>query len=1142
MRGIVRGTVLVLLLSLSHALAQTTSTSILGTVRDTSGAVISTAKVTVIAVRTGIKRTELTSNTGDYNFPLLDPGEYQVTVEVPGFKTETRSNITLELNQKARIDFSLSVGAQSERVEVSAEVALLQTDEASLGQVVTTRRIEELPLNGRNLAGLAVLQPGVQFGPRMGFDGLTGGGGGVPIPGASIAIVANGQREVNQHATLDGVTVTEARVNTVPFTPSIEAVQEFKVQSGSYSAEYGTNSGAQVTIALKSGTNQFHGTAFNFLRNDKLDAESYFQNYFNSPGQARRPKDNLRQNQYGGVFSGPVWIPGVYNGRDRTFFMFDYEVRKRRQPGGIGTALVPSEAFRNGDLSALLDRRDANGNALPSIQVVDPLTGTPIPGNIIPQNRISPIAKNVMGFWPAAQRSLADPISGVNYIGAGNIKLDDDQRFIRIDHNFSEKDKIFGRYAFDDISYTTLPGDNPNFAYFVAGRNQNVAGQWLHLFRPNIINEFRYGFNRSVDNTLNPRTNTDFNLDSLGMTGFRVINDGNRPFTARETGLPLITAGAFRQIGDRDGGNGFDFNNQHQFNDNVTISHGAHNLKMGLDFTRVALYRGAANVARGDITFSDDIANNGFAAFLLGVPSASNSPEGLPLTDSRQNRWAAYFLDDWKVTQRLTLNLGIRWEYNSVATDIKGLWRSLSFEQTERGYPVLLPNIREPYHFYDPEKKLFMPRIGLAFRATDKWVIRSGYGIYYNVHQLNNYTILNLNPPLSGSSAFTNTAVNGVVRNGTPAITFANPFGAVNATSPINANALNPDNFQPRIHQWSFDIQRQLPWSTVLTVGYVGNKGVHVDNTVELNNPDPGLSSLPTTPQQRRPYQFLVDGPGGPVRAATRIRWLDSGANSWYHGLQINALKRFSHGFQANFAYTYSKALGEGYGRNEGAGYVNSGSYQDPRNRAADKGPYGFDVTHNAVVSWLYEIPTVPMARRGVANAVLGGWQWNGIWTVRSGFPFAVTQNNTLNTFNSPVRPDRLGSGKLENPTVNLWFNPDAFRVVTCQSNALADSCHYGSAGNGILRGPSFRNLDASLFKNFRITEGSRLQFRAEFFNLFNSPNFAPPSSSLNGSAAYLPSTPGGAYPTQVRPQGPGSITSLIAPMRIVQFGLKFLF
>ena len=877
------------------------------------------------------------------------------------------------MNDKARVNFLLAIGQASEHVEVTAEAALLKTDESTLGQVVSEKTIQEMPLNGRNIAGLAVLQPGVQFGGRMGFDGVSGTAIGVPVPGIGISLSANGQRDTNQHATLDGVVATEPRINTVPFTPSIEAIQEFRVLSGSYSAEYGTNSGAQVVIVTKSGTNSFHGTAYEFLRNDKLDAENYFTNYFNAPGAARRAKDGLRQNQFGGVFSGPVIIPKVYNGKDKTFFMFDYERRIKKEPGQVGTGNVPTDAFRTGDLSALLNRRDAAGNVLPAVQIVDPLTGTPFANNQIPANRISPAAKSLMAFIPTAQRINPDPLNGVNYIGVGGRSTDDEQRYVRIDHNFSERDKIFGRYAFDDISYDIAYGDTPYLKYFVARRNQNVASSWIHIFSHNLINEFRYGYMRSVDNTLNSRSNTDFTLDSLGLGNFRVVNDSNRAFTKRETGLPVFnisnfagSVGAF--LGDRDGGNGFDFNQTHQFSDNLTLSMGAHNFKFGFDLQRVALFRGAANVARGDMTFDDTVARNSWASFLLGYPSLTNTPEGLPLTDSRQNRFGLYFQDDWKATRRLTVNLGLRYEYNSAAVDIDGLWRSLSFKQSVNGVPTMIPNIRTPYAFYNPEKKNFAPRIGLAYRVTDKWVMRSGFGIYYNVQQLNNYTILNLNPPLSGSSAFTQTATNGMLTNTANPLSFTNPFGVVNTTSPIGANTLNPDNWQPRVAQWSFDIQRQLPWNMAMTVGYVGSKGSHIDNTVEINNPDPGLSSLPTTPQSRRPWPFIIDGVGGPVRGLTRIRWLDSGANSWYHGLQVNADKRFSNGVQFGVAYTFSKSMGEGYGRNEGfGGIVNT--YQNPRNRAAEKSPYAFDVGHNFVSNFLYELPG---PRSGVLKSIVG--------------------------------------------------------------------------------------------------------------------------------------------------------------------------
>ena len=1122
--------------------AQTSSTAVVGTVSDPSGAVISGAKVTLLHTETGIKRNDLTTDTGDYNFPLVNPGLYSITVSAPGFKVATRSGVQVELDQKARVDFNLEIGSPGQTVEVTAQGALLSTDEATLGQVMNQQKVVELPLNGRNIGALASLQPGVQNGGRMGISNVNGGtGGGIPIPGDSITISANGQRDVDFHATLDGVQVTEARVNTMPFIPSPEAIAEFRVLAGTYSAEYGTHAGGQLVMELRSGGNQFHGAAFEFLRNDKFDATDYFQNYFTPPGSARKPKNLLRQNQFGGVLSGPVIIPKVYNGKDRTFFMFDYEGRALRQPNQIATANVPTAAFENGDLSSLLSRVGPTGSALPPVQVIDPVTGAPFSNNQIPASRISPVAKNILAFYPTAQFATSDPISGYNYIGAGGTKIDDDQRFVRIDHLINQNDRLFGHYVFEDISYGQSYGANPNFPYFVAGRNQSAAFQWVHIFTPTIINEFRLGYMRSVDNTLNPRSNTNFNLDSLGLTGFRVLNDNNRPFTQREAGLPTFSISGFASLAEHDGGNGFDYNNQYEIGDNLNLSRGAHNFKTGFAATRVVLDRGAANVPRGDENFTDDVAHSGFAAFLLGYPTSTDTPEGIPLTYPRQNRYAAYFQDDWKATRRLTINAGLRYEYNTTATDVKGLWRSLSFAVIQNGYPSLVPNIRTPYSFYDPDKKDFEPRLGLAYRLSDKTVIRTGAGIYYNVQQLNNYTILNLNPPLSGSTPFTNTASNGVITNSNP-ITLVNPFGVLSPTSPINANTLNPDNFEPRIYQWSFGVQRQLPWQSVLDVSYVGSKGAHVDNTVELNNPDPGLSSLPTTPQQRRPYQFVTDGFGGPVRPLSRIRFLDSGANSWYHGLQINWQKRVTHGLMANVAYTWSKSEGEGYGRNESFGAVNGGSYQNPRNRAADKARYPFDVTHNVVMSWVYQIPSPRALNHGVANQLFGGWQANGIWTIHTGFPFQVSQGNTLNTFTSPARPDRLANGALANPTVNLWFDPNAFQVVSCQVSTLPNLCHYGSAGNGILTGPAFHNLDFSFFKNFPIRESMKIQFRAEFFNIFNTPNFSTPNNSLNASPAFLPSSPGAAFPTQVVSQGPGQITSLASPMRQIQFGLKFLF
>ena len=1122
--------------------AQTTSTTILGTVTDASGAVLPGARVTVVNTKTGVKREDVTSSTGDFSFPLLDIGVYDLTVDATNFKQAVRRNIVLEINEKVRVDMALQVGSTSEQVEVTADATTLRTDDATLGQTVEQRRVEELPLNNRNLGALAILQPGVQYGPRSGTDGQgfnqRQGGQGIPVPGIGLSFVANGQRETNEHGTLDGVVATEARVNTIPFSPSVEAVQEFRVLSGSYSAEYGFNAGAQVMIVTKSGGNDFHGSAFEFLRNDIFDAEDYFQNYFPS-NLGRVKKNSLRQNNFGGVLTGPVWIPKLYDGHNKTFFMFNYEARRRRAGRIAQTANHPTAAFRRGDFSSLLNLVNAQGQPAPII-VRDPITGTEFPGNIIPDNRISPVAKALMNFWPLPQLNNANPLVGINYTGFENRSTDDDQLFARVDHNFSEKDKIFGRYAWNDITYNVVPGDNPNFTYFVAGRNQNVGSGWIHIFNQSFINEFRYGYNRSVDNTLNPRANTNFDVETLGLTGFRVINDGNRKFTSRETGLPTIMVNGLYTLAEQDGGNGYDFNQLHQISDNITWSRGSHNMKFGVDYRRVLLFRGAANTPRGVLNFDGNLAGTGFAAFLLGYPTSVSSPEGLPITDVRQNRTAVYGLTDWKATRKLTLNLGLRWEYNSPAIDVQGLWRSLSFSTLTNGLPTLIPAIGTPFEFYDAQRTLFMPRVGFAYRWTDDWVFRGGFGIYYNVHQLNNYTILNLNPPKSGSSTFNNATLNGKINNSPtqPILTYSAPFGTVNNTRATGLNMLEEKNKQPYITEWTLDVQRRLPFDTVLSVGYVGNKGTHIDNSVEYNSPTPAVGLDPNT---RRPVPSFVDGPGGPVRQLLRLRLLDSYANSWYHAFQVNAQKRLSHGFLLNFAYTWSKALGEGYGRNESGGAIQN-TYQNPRNRAAEKTRYGFDYRHSAVISFMYELPVLAPFKDNFAKHLFGGWQLNGITVFRSGLPFSVTQNNTLNTAEAPVRPDRVASGKLDNPTVNKWFDPDAFHPVSCGRADLAYLCHYGSAGQGILEGPGFKNVDLSLLKNIPFSEKFRLQFRAEFFNVFNTPQFAVPNSALNGSNAFLPTTAGGAFPTQAgQVKGPGSISSLVSPMRQMQFGLKLL-
>ena len=525
------------------AVAQTTSTEVLGTVTDASGAVIPNARVNLLRVATGERRQTVTDSTGNYSFPLIEIGEYTVTAEMDGFKrqTQTQTGIVVALQQKARVNFQLEVGAATEKVEVIASGVELKTDDAATGSTIDHRRVVELPVLNRNFASLLVLTPGVQFGTRMAMSPLSTGG---LFPG-NTTVSANGQRDINQRVTLDGVIATEPLVNTVQFNPSIHAIEEVKVQTGSYSAEYGMNNGANVQIALKSGSNNFHGTFYEFLRNDAADAKDYFLNFQLPPGTPLQHKNRLRRNQFGTWLAGPVRLP-KYNGKDKTFWSFNYEGTRETQESVQQASWFP-QAFRNGDFSALLTPLVQNGKPVrPPIIIYDPLTGEPFRDssgritNIIPASRINKNAQNFVNTYVPLPQFAPSDILDVNTITNVPAILNLNQYFGRIDHQFSSKDKIFGRYATQVGDYAQ-DNVNPNFPRLYNIHAHNVAFQHLHMFDPRMLNEFRFGFNKVNTGNVNPRTNTNFDLDSLGIGQFRVAVDNNRKFSKLETGIPPIS-------------------------------------------------------------------------------------------------------------------------------------------------------------------------------------------------------------------------------------------------------------------------------------------------------------------------------------------------------------------------------------------------------------------------------------------------------------------------------------------------------------------------------------------------------------------------------------------------------------------------
>jgi hypothetical protein len=1144
------------------ALAQSTTQSVQGLVTDASGAVINGAAVTLTNVDTSVTRTTKTNETGNYSFPLVQVGNYDVKVEMQGFKSELARAIRVETAAQVRQDFQLQVGSVTESVEVSASAALLTTENATVGAVIENRRIVELPLNGRNMQSLAVLVPGVQYGIRT---GRADGTGGFPIPGQGFGVIANGQRETSQVISLDGVDAKDPRIHIANFVPSIEAIEEFKIQTNAYSAEYGFGSGAQVTITMKSGTNELRGTLFNFLRNDIFDAENYFLNFELAPGATRAKKNALRQNQFGFVLSGPLQIPKIYDGKNRTFWAVNYEGRRTRQ-GVVQTANWPIDDFRAGNFSRLARGYTANNRFVNPIILYDPTTGTRLPNNTIPASQMHAGARRVLETYvPRAQFIQQDPLDFTARAAVPQ-PVDVNTYFFRVDHNISDRDRVFARLALDrsDLSRTNI---NPNLPVFVDSKVSNLATQWIHTFSPTLINELRFGFNVSDDLTSNPRTdNTSFDQDGLGVGQFRIPSDGNRKLTPREHGIPQFTGLPFT-LQELTNGNGYDNMDTIQPSNHLFWIRGKHNFKIGGEYYRVSMERGAANLEEGLLGFNANVCGYAFACFLMGRPFTTQTPEGLPLTFPRANRFAGYWHDDWKVGPKLTVNLGLRFDYNGFPVDSKGLWRTFDIPGfgadagrgngytvpgSGRVIPTVFPgqvNESGAVKLTRQQVKFFMPRLGIAYRPTNNWVLRMGAGWFDIIQHVNTWTIFNLMPPKAGSQVYNVTmellppvqvpsdGPTGTFsftpqryRAGSNILTLDDPFltrtTGQSVVRPIDVLYLPPDYKDGNVWKWSFDIQRELPWQTALTVGYAGSKASNIGNSV-INYNDPVRLSNAAL-QANRPYPEYFD-PALPqlgVQGTGRIRYIDSFGESFYHGMQVRFDKRSRAGLTLGISYTYSKTHGDG--DNGGQEGVN---LQNPRDRRGSRGLVSFDQTHKTIANFVWELPGSNW--KGVQGTVIGGWQVNGIVSIASGFPFGVGQAaSDLGMFLSPIRPDLVGEAERDDPTRKLWFNPRAFQRVTCQIGTRPDLCHYGSAGNNLLRGPGQRNIDFSLYKNFKLTERTRLQFRWEAFNFFNTPWFGQPAGVSFSS------------PSQIEPNGTrdGEIRSIQTPMRIMQFGLKLSF
>ncbi len=1027
------------------------TTALVGTVTDSAGATVAGASVS--AVNTATQDTYKTQTNGDgyYRIEFIRVGSYRITIEQPGFTSVTKTGITVDVNQTIRNDFTLNVGQVNQNIEVTASTPPLATDEASLKETISQRSVANLPLNGRDPLQLAVTTPGVLPGQKA--------SNGVP-PGEDF--IGAGTREIQNSVSLDGISIMNNLITTTPYHPSVDAIQEFEVQTGTYSAQYGAYMGAHLNLVSKSGTNDLHGAVFEFFRNDKLDARNFFE-------RATQPKVPLRQNQFGFELGGPVYIPKLYDGRNKTFFMADYEgLRLVKSETSLDTVLTP--LMRAGNFSELL----------PKTVIDDPTTKAPFAGNIIPTARLSPQALNVLKYMPLP--NLPGISNNLNASYPNNDSFN--QTIDRLDQNIGDKVRLFFRYAWQNENILT-GATSPYNATTVPVQTRNWVIGYTQTISPTMVNDFRVGRQHLITDALNywDVNNLTNAGAALGIPGFNGDVAFNNP------GIPVFSIGGYMTLGNA-ATNWFQQDTTWQGTDSFTYTLGTHTIIAGAELRKLITSREAVNDPGGLFTFS----NNEFTGYsaadlMLGLPINDTTPGAQINNKVAEWRDGFFVVDNWQATKKLTLNLGLRYELPTVPYTANGYATVLNLTQT-----ALIPaNAPQPgFELIGPNHKDFAPRIGFAYRVTDKTVLRGGYGIYYNPNQTNTFTFLSANPPFSKVTTYN-------ASKGNPTLSLATPTPAGSQAATALANIISPTYYLPTayMNQWSFDLEQAVWKNAALDIQYLGSRSVHLDRSYYDNTPLPGPGSV----SSRRP---------NPDFASIRIIQNDEIGD--YNGLSVVLRQRLNHGFSMLASYTWSHTLDVTTDSNGG------GAPMNPYDWAADYGNSNWDVEHRFVAQFNYELPFFAQAGNGFVRQTLGGWQANGIVTVQTGFPFNVI-----------ISPDQANTGA-SNQRPNVIAPPTADcgdgHLTGCIDSAafvLPVQYTYGNFGRNVLFGPGLSNVDFSLFKNFSIRERAQVQFRSEFFNFFNTPNFNNPNTTF-GTANF------------------GTISSTSHDNREIQFALKLLF
>lgn len=1087
--------------------AQQITATVVGTVTDSSGSVVPNATIQIVNLDTNVQRDARSDSTGNYSIPFLPSGPYSVTASLGGFQTQKVDRLLLQVAQTARVDFRLVVGDVTQNVTISATASGLQTENATVGTVIDAGKIQDLPLNGRDFVQLAQLIPGAQAGTPGSITVRRGRGpiGQTDSAFGSTGLSVNGVRDTANRYFIDGVESMDGDAFTYAFPPSVDSLAEFKVETNSYSAESGTSPGAQVNLITKSGTNDYHFTLWEFNRNDAL-TDTYDAIANKSLKSAR-----LNRNQFGANLGGPIVVPKLYNGKDRTFFFFNWEYGLQALGAVAGYAIVPTDAQRSGDLSGLVDAR----TGLP-ITLVDPLGKVPLAGNKIPTSALSAPAVTFLQFEPHANTlngpynfisSPQSPVSTqINYTG-------------RVDHNFSSKDSVMGRYVFND----TLEKGTPFWGHDQRdnlARTQNVSTAYTRSFSPYLLNLFRVGWSRMNENEIFGTTG-DPAYDVAGKMGIPLASRRPVDYGPPSIGISgpeggFSTYNLQRQIGPRIRHYGV-----WQFNDSFSWQRGTHSIRLGVEVDSRNYFFTQARNARGSFSFDGTYTGSALADFLMGYVKRANI-NSTPTRTNLTSWWQAYYVnDEWKVRPNLTLTLGLRYDYFQ-------RWRQDDdkiIDIYQNGYLVtgFVGPKDSPYgrSLLAPDRNNFGPRFGFAWRppSLGETVIRGGYGVYYQMEHPNaNFSMVEGAQATAGGSVIGSSS-------GVPDVFFNNPFqqlvlgGSLNNTTSIDQNERDA-----YVQQWNFTIQHQLPGGIVLDTGYVGTKGNRLsiafdedgmafNRPIQLVDPrTPGLAPL----NDRRPnlnFPRIVEG-------------VKSVGNSTYHSLQVRAERRLSQGLTFLTAYTWAKAMS---GPHDQGGLIGNGSFigtpQDYYNMRNERSISGYDQTQRFVETVVYDIPFF-RSTHGATRYLLHGWQVATIITAGSGFPAGINYGiDTTGTGQNSRADVVLGQrGNLDGGqrTWKRWFNTAAF--------APARWGYWGtSTRTGAIRLPGLVNWDFSATKQipFGRERVRRAELRAEFFNINNHFNPAPGSVDRNVRSQTFGAVGGGV-------QG---VTT-----RIIQLGAKLYF